>query len=160
MSSRWILDGYNVMYAWQQLPSFQSLELTRDRFIHGVSQWQALGDQQLTIVFDSQRAETSLQEEYRGLQILYSSSGANADGMIMNLIRQTLPSLRRSLTVVTKDLLLRDAIFSYGCIVLSPEAFWQEFHRVRSQVVSRQAKLKPFYRPFEDFFQDRSLKNF
>lgn len=157
MSSRWILDGYNVMYAWQQLPSFQSLEVTRDRFLHWVSQFQALGDQRMTIVFDSQMAETSLREEYRGLQILYSSSGFNADGMILNLIQKTLPFLRRSLTIVTRDLLLRDDIFAYGCMVLSPEAFLQEFHRVRSQVESKQANQQPFYRPFEDFFQNHTF---
>ena len=149
----WILDGYNVMYAlhWLQ-PSF-SFELARERFISWVGQFQALGDKKVTIVFDDNIHREGPREKHPRVRVLYSPQGFNADGTILTLVRQTFPKLRPYLTVVTRDLMLRDALFSYQCIVISPEAFRREFDAYCSYSSQKREALmdkkKHFYQPFE-----------
>ncbi|MBR1843793.1 MAG: NYN domain-containing protein [Opitutales bacterium] len=149
---RWILDGYNVMYALRFLPTEGTLELARDRFMAWVHGFASLGD--ITIVFDARGSHERENECPSAVRVIYGTDPMDADGTILTLIRQTKPSKRSRLTVVTRDLLLRDRIFSYGSVVISPEAFWSEYQR-RSQAEQSETSrgTKHFYRPFKDFFE-------
>ena len=149
---RWILDGYNVMYALRFLPTEGTLELARDRFMAWVHGFASLGD--ITIVFDARGSHERENECPSAVRVIYGTEPMDADGTILTLIRQTKPSERSRLTVVTRDLLLRDRIFSYGSVVISPEAFWSEYQR-RIQAGQREILRRAghFYRPFKDFFE-------
>lgn len=149
---RWILDGYNVMYALRFLPTDETLELARDRFVAWVRGFASFGD--ITIVFDARGSHERESECPSAIRVIYGTEPLDADGTILALIRQTKPSERSRLTVVTRDLLLRDRIFSYGSMVVSPEAFWSEYQR-RTQTEQGETLVstKHFYRPFKDFFE-------
>ncbi|MFQ6723517.1 MAG: NYN domain-containing protein [Opitutales bacterium] len=154
----WILDGYNVMHALHWLQSSLSFELARERFISWVGQFQALGDKHVTIVFDDNVHREGPREIHPRVRVLYSPQGFNADGTILTLVRQTLPNLRPYLTIVTRDLMLRDALFAHKCVVISPEAFSREFDTYCSYSSQKHEALsdkkKHFYRPFEDLDQE------
>lgn len=154
----WILDGYNVMHALHWLKSFSSFEIAREHFINWVGQFQSLGDKKITIVFDDNVHREGPQEKHPRVHVLYSPKGFNADGTILTLVRKTIPQLRASLIIVTRDLMLRDALFAYKCIVISPEAFHKEFsaYSAHSCEKSKKFALKKdhFYRPFETFFEN------
>ena len=154
---RWILDGYNVMYALRFLPTEETLELARDRFMAQVRGLASFGD--ITVVFDARGSHEGESECPSSVRVIYGTKPLDADGTILALIRQTKPSERSRLTVVTRDLLLRDRIFSYGSVVISPEAFWSEYQR-RSQVEQGETSrgTKHFYRPFKDFFEKTSFE--
>lgn len=150
----WILDGYNVMHALHWLQPSSSFELARERFISWVGQFQSLGDKNVTIVFDDNVHREGFKEIHPRVQVLYSPQGFNADGTILTLVRQTIPNLRPYLTVVTRDLMLRDALLAYKCVVISPEAFSKEFaiycaHSSQKYKAISDEK-KHFYRPFEN----------
>ena len=149
---RWILDGYNVMYALRFLPTDETLELARDRFVAWVRGFASFGD--ITIVFDARGSHERESECPSAVRVIYGTEPLDADGTILALIRQTKPSERSRLTVVTRDLLLRDRIFSYGSVVISPGAFWSEYQR-RIQAGQREILRRAghFYRPFKDFFE-------
>ena len=155
---RWILDGYNVMYALRFLPTEGTLELARDRFIAWVRGFASLGD--ITIVFDARGSHERESECPSAVRVIYGTEPLDADGTILALIRQTKPSKRSRLTVVTRDLLLRDRIFSYGSVVISPETFELEYQR-RSQAGEVRTSHKiagNFYRPFKDFFEQNTYE--
>ena len=154
---RWILDGYNVMYALRLLPTEGTLELARDRFVTWVRGFVSIGD--LTIVFDARGSHEGESECFSAVRVIYGTEPMDADGTILTLIRKTKPSERSRLTVVTRDLLLRDRIFSYGSVVISPEAFWSEYQR-RSQAEQSETSrgTKHFYRPFKDFFEKNTFE--
>ena len=153
---RWILDGYNVMYALRFLPTEGTLELARDRFMVWVRSL-AIGD--VTVVFDARGSRERESECPSVVRVIYGTEPMDADGTILALIRQTKLSERSRLTVVTRDLLLRDRIFSYGSVVISPEAFWSEYQR-RIQAGQREILRRTghFYRPFKDFFEQNACE--
>ena len=150
---RWILDGYNVMYALRFLPTEGTLELARDRFVAWVRGFASFGD--ITIVFDARGSHERESECPSAIRVIYGTEPMDADGTILTLIRQAKPSERSRLTVVTRDLLLRDRIFSYGSVVISPEAFWSEYQRrIQTERGETSREHRSFYRPFKDFFEE------
>lgn len=154
---RWILDGYNVMYALRFLPTDETLELARDRFVAWVRGFASFGD--ITIVFDARGSHERESECPSAIRVIYGTEPMDADGTILTLIRQAKPSERSRLTVVTRDLLLRDRIFPYGSVVISPEAFESEYQR-RMQAGQREILrgAEHFYRPFKDFFEQKTCE--
>ena len=157
MGIRWILDGYNVMYALRFLPTEETLELARERFMAQVRGLASLQD--VAVVFDARGSHEREDDNPSSVRVIYGTEPLDADGTILALIRQTKPSERSRLTVVTRDLLLRDRIFSYGSMVVSPEAFWSEYQR-RTQTEQGETSrgTKHFYRTFKDFFEKTSFE--
>lgn len=157
----WILDGYNVMHALDFLPSPLSFEVARERFLSWVSQFQTLGDKKVTVVFDD-NVHLDGPREINRVCSVYSPAGFNGDGAILSIVRQTPRQFRPYLTIVTRDLMLRDAIFSYRCVVISPEAFKQEFETYRQHADRKNMDTKAssceFYKPFRDFFENKPTK--
>ncbi len=154
-SKHWILDGYNVMHALNFLHDAIPFEIARERFTSWVGQFQALGDKQVTVVFDDNVHMPGPHEIHQRVRTLYSPEGFNADGTILNIVRLTPGKVRPSLVVVTRDLMLRDALFAYRCIVVSPESFAKEFELYRSHIKYKtdfgQQKLNNrFYNPFKE----------
>ena len=144
------------MYALRFLPTEGTLELARDRFMVWVRSL-AIGN--VTVVFDARGSHEGESECSSTVRVIYGTEPLDADGTILALIRQTKLSERSRLTVVTRDLLLRDRIFSYGSVVISPEAFWSEYQR-RIQAEQREILRRAghFYRPFNDFFEQNACK--
>jgi len=154
---QWILDGYNVMHALKFLPSVSSFEIARERFLNWVGQFQSLGDKNITVVFDA-NVHNNEPHGVDRVDSIYSPVGFNGDGTILSIVRQTIPKLRPNLTVVTRDLMLRDAILAYRCVVISPEAFKQEFESYQKNADRKLGKhtesFKNFYKPFNDLLKD------
>ena len=155
--NHWVLDGYNVMHALNFIKDGLPFEIAREQFISWVCPFQALGDKHVTIVFDDNVHAPGPHEIHSRIRVIYSPTGFNADGTILSIIRQLQPSQRRYLVAVTRDMMLREAIISYGCMVVSPEHFADEFraYRVHSDFKTKDIKSnKPFsYQPFKEFFK-------
>ena len=152
-TKHWILDGYNVMHALNFVRPDLPFEIARERFTSWVGQFQALGDKVVTIVFDDNVHMECYQEVHPRVRTVYSPPGFNGDGAVLNIIRQTTPSMRPYCCVVTRDLMLRDAILALKAMVISPSAFADEFKAYRSHVDKRHTKnTTDFYRPFKLLF--------
>lgn len=157
-NKHWILDGYNVMHALNFLQTDIPFEIARERFTSWVGQFQALGDKQVTIVFDDNVHMAGPHEIHPRVHTIYSPEGFNADGTILSIVRQTPGKIRPSLVVVSRDLMLRDALFAYRCMVVSPDAFAKEFEHYRSHInykadFNQQKGNDRFYKPFEEVFK-------
>ena len=154
---QWILDGYNVMHALNFLPSTSSFEIARERFLSWVGQFQSLGDKNITVVFDD-NVHSNEPHGIDRVDSVYSPLGFNGDGTILSIVRQTIPKVRPNLTIVTHDLMLRDAVLAYGCVVISPEAFKEEFESYRKNVDRKYEKkikaFRNFCKPFKDLLKD------
>ena len=157
-SKHWILDGYNVMHALAFLRPDIPFDIARECFTGWVGQFQSLGDKQVTIVFDDNVHMPGPHEIHPRVHTIYSPEGFNADGTILSIVRQTPEKIRSTLVVVTRDLMLRDALFAYHCMVISPDAFAKEFDIYRSHVKYKDDVLQNskdrFYKPFKEFFDE------
>ena len=101
------------MYALRFLPTEGTLELARDRFMVWVRSL-AIGD--VTVVFDARGSHEGESECPSVVRVIYGTEPLDADGTILALIRQTKPSERSRLTVVTRDLLLRETANTGGAM--------------------------------------------
>jgi Predicted RNA-binding protein containing a PIN domain len=135
-------------------------EIARERFISWVCPFQSLGDKRITIVFDDNVHTPGPHELHSRIRVLYSSEGFNADGTILSLVRQMPSSQRQYVVAVTRDGMLRDALLSYGCTVISPESFANEFQAYCAHTQRKtdhfnfgQADEAFSYRPFKEFFE-------
>lgn len=150
----WIFDAYNVMHALNYIDAntTQDFELARERFISWMQNFQNQGTHKVTLVFDSNTPQDC--QEYHKINVIFSPRGFNADGTILLLVRNTHVSQRPNITVVTRDFMLRDALFAYKCIVISPESFAREFAHCQSHHDKSQSRyLKSqgrFYQPFKN----------
>ena len=151
----WILDGYNVLYAINLMGGRNSLEITRHKLIAISEKFQSTKNVFLTIVFDgveSERPESYSSVERGNFRIIFSNGQRNADGVIL----QCLTKNNEKVTVVTADMLLRDAVIRKGGNVMSPENFYREFSDLEKHsdhIIGRvQASVqKGFNCPFKDF---------
>ncbi|MDR1254889.1 MAG: NYN domain-containing protein [Puniceicoccales bacterium] len=154
--NHWILDGYNVMHALGKIHESPSFEVARALFVAWLGQFQSQGDKRITVVFDSNVTFEGPQVMHPRIHIIYSPQGFNADGTILMCVRQANPETRSHLTVVTRDRMLRDTLFAYNCVVVSPEAFFKEYliYQSNTQRVNQQKtpSQKYFYKPFQTHF--------
>jgi uncharacterized protein len=126
---RWLIDGYNVMYAGGRLGpklSREGFRRARRRFLDELAL--ALGPAVAaltTVVLDASvppgdfpRAST-----YQGLSVLFAVGDENADARIEALIRAD--SSPKSLTVVSSDNRIRLAASKRRCRWLAAEKYWE-----------------------------------
>ncbi|MDR2396595.1 MAG: NYN domain-containing protein [Puniceicoccales bacterium] len=160
--NHWILDGYNVMHALNKIRGIHSFEMARELFLAWLGQFQSQGDKRITVVFDSQVTFEGPQITHPRIHVIYSLQGFNADGTILMHVQQANPETRSHLTIVTRDRMLRDTLFSYNCLVVSPEAFFKEYLTYQSnmQRVKQQKTFsrEHFYKPFQTHFDKHPPK--
>ena len=150
------------MHALEFVKRDLPFEIARERFISWVCPFQALGDKHMTIVFDDNVHAPGPHEIHPRVRVLYSPEGFNADGTILSLVRQMPPTQRREVIAVTRDGMLRDALLSYGCTVISPESFANEFQAYVSHTQRKtehsnfgQANERFSYKPFKEFLESK-----
>ena len=91
-----VVDGYNVIHAVPELERKldQSLKAARDALVALCSAIQSLrGDvQKILIIFDGDSAFRDLpQENFPGVEILFTESGEDADDRILDVLREQSP---------------------------------------------------------------------
>jgi predicted RNA-binding protein with PIN domain len=110
MRATYLVDGYNLLFhlgLFDRKVGAHALEHARGRLLDYVKQ--VLGDEDVTVVFDSARRSWKVQapEDYQGLHIQYTRRGQEAD----DVIEETIASCAspRSLVVISNDNRIRQA---------------------------------------------------
>ena len=122
MNKTLIIDGYNMLYQWDETKYLMeneddSVDFVRTKLVREVANYLGYSDQKGIIVFDAYLLsgnEGEAIEESPSLLILYTKTGETADERIEFIISQTPKEQRESLAVVTGDNLLQKMVFSYG----------------------------------------------
>lgn len=118
---RLVVDGYNVIHAWEDLRGLLSvsLERARERLVERLAILAAIGDAKVTVVFDAHRTASSRnsQEAVDGVRVLYTRRGHTADHEIE---RQAYLAARAGepLIVATSDGFHRDMLRGMGAAVI------------------------------------------
>jgi len=106
MASSYLIDGYNLIYALGLLHSKvgpQGLEKSRSDLLGLVAGSLAAEAGNVTVVFDAAHAPPGArhEENVRGIRVLYSPAGEEADDLIETLLAQH--SSAKHVTVVSND---------------------------------------------------------
>lgn len=141
---RWLIDGYNVMYAGGRLgPKLgrDGFRRARRRFLDELAR--ALPGEEAaetTVVFDASvpPGDFQLDDRYRGLQIVFALGDENADARIEQLIAEH--SAPKALSVVSSDHRVRQAARRRRARVLTAEEYWNRLDDFKERQSRRPEK--------------------
>ena len=123
-----VVDGYNMIYAWEELKSLaqEDLYLAREKLITALYNWQAYYGHPITVVFDGYRVanKTGTTLKKQDLTIVYTKTGETADTWIERFSYQNQNRFR--ITYVTSDALIQNAVLSRNGLRMSANALYQK----------------------------------
>ena len=132
-----IVDGYNVIGAWHEAAKHEwSIDQSRDRLMHLLQDFSGYSGEEIILVFDGYQSDrqTSTEEDYAGIRVVYTKHGETADSYIERTVAQT-PKYRL-VRVATSDALEQSQVLSTGAVRLTSRELIREFSEVRSKGIS------------------------
>ena len=138
-----IIDGYNLIYAWDtltELASF-SLEKARDTLMDILSDYVAFTKTELLLVFDAYRVSDGTGSDFthNGFRVVYTKQNQTADAYIEKVIHDLGPDY--SIRVVTGDYLLQISAVTAGVSRMTTREFISEVTAVGNEITDFIRKL-------------------
>ncbi len=131
-----LIDGYNIIFAWDELKNAarDNLEDGRRLLIEKLSSYKVFRDAEIIVVFDAYKVKRNAGEMDRinGITIVYTKEAQTADSYIEKTAKEL--SKNYKVTVATSDNLEQLIVFGSGAYTLSAEAFRNDIERVESRI--------------------------
>lgn len=131
-----IVDGYNVIFAWDELKALaqQRLDLARGRLMDMLSNYCGFTKAELVLVFDGFRTpgNPGSKSEYHNIHVAYTKDGETADAYIERMAGQI--GKNYSVRVISSDNLIRLSALHSGVLRTSSGEFEHEVDWVLSQI--------------------------
>jgi len=147
-----IVDGYNVIFAWDELKDLAAVNLdgAREALLEALSNYSAYKKTGILVVFDGYKVQGNpgTQMCYSGLDVVYTKQAETAD----RFIEKTIYELGRKykITVVTSDRPVQMAALGDGAARMSAREFRAEVLNTSEEIRQKLAKQRPEKnRPFE-----------
>ena len=126
-----LVDGYNVIFAWQELKELaeKNIDGARGALMDILCNYQAICGMEVILVFDAYRVEGHPTEflDYQNIHVVYTKEAETADYYIEHFAHEN--SKRYDITVVTSDGLEQVIIRGAGCALISSREFETEVKR-------------------------------
>ncbi len=149
-----IVDGYNVIFAWDELKELAAVNLdgAREALLEALSNYSAYRKIGILVVFDGYKVQGNpgTQMRYAGLDVVYTKEAETAD----RFIEKTIFELGRKykITVVTSDRPVQMAALGDGAARMSAREFRAEVlstsEEIRQKLAGHQRTMEK-NRPFE-----------
>lgn len=129
-----IVDGYNIIHAWQHTANWLALniEIARDELANLLHPIHDLDHTRITIVFDGKGKDIEIIRPVKKqltFSFLFTPNSSSADGLILHLVEASKnPS---TITVATQDFALKSMVSQSGAHTLSPESLYEWVLRTR-----------------------------
>ena len=138
-----ILDGYNLIFAWDTLTEVatHSLEKARETLLDILASYAAYTKTELMVVFDAYRVPEGVGSDFLkdGIRVVFTKQYQTADAYIEKLIHELGPDY--SIRVVSGDYLLQISAVTAGVSRMTPKEFIAEITRVESEITEFIRKL-------------------
>ena len=142
--SLYIIDGYNVIFAWDELKTLadSDLETARRTLTDILANYQAFTKRDMVLVFDAYNVKGSVERKYdeKGLHIVFTKEGELGDTYIERLIDSIGKDF--SVRVVTSDAMIQLQAVRSGVLRLSAREFRDEIVAVDEEIGKILEKLK------------------
>lgn len=139
MSRHWILDGYNVMYAWDGGAN-GPLQKRRLALLDALSEFVSVDGSTMTIVFDGRPGGGGSAERHDDITVVWSRKGLSADGEIERMVRKPIP---KDSCVVTSDRMERLMVEGANVPTIGAALFVEEMRRSRRFIESMLGASRP-----------------
>ena len=142
-----IVDGYNVIFAWDSLKSLatKSLDDARERLMNLLSNYVGFTKAELILVFDAYLVKDGQGSDIErdGYRVVFTKHEQTADAFIEKLMHELGPDY--SVRVVTGDRLVQCSAVNSGILRMTPREFADELTAVGNEInefVRKYAEMK------------------
>ena len=141
-----ILDGYNLIFAWDELKyaAESDFSLARDILVRIMCSYTAFRKCHASIVFDAYKRSggEGSEEQCGNVKVIYTKEAQTADSYIEKLSKELVESY--TVRVVTSDREEQNIILGHGALRVSPKEFYSEVENTTSEIndVIEKMKLK------------------
>ena len=143
-----LVDGYNIIGAWEELQSLKDIEMAqaRDKLIEYMADYQAYSGYRVVIVFDAYyvRGIQNKLKDYK-VEIIYTKEKETADECIERLSK-SLKNIKNQVYVATSDYAEQRTIFGRGALRKSARELLVELRDIERQIdanIEEQQNIKP-----------------
>ena len=138
-----IIDGYNVIHAWDFLKEIAAgnLELAREQLMDILSNYVSYTKNEVTLVFDAYRVKGNAGSEFMrdGYKVVYTAENETGDAYIERLMHLLGPNY--AVRVVTADRLVQFSAVHSGILRMTVKEFEEEIARINLEITEYIKKL-------------------
>jgi len=131
-----LVDGYNIIFAWEELKELakENIDSARNRLIDILCNYQGFKKCHLILVFDAYKVTgyTGEMQKYHNINVVYTREAETADQYIEKLAYKI--GTQSHVTVATSDSLVQLIIMGQGCIRMSAAELKEEVEKVNQQI--------------------------
>lgn len=131
-----IVDGYNIVHAWEELRCLidDNLDGARMKLLDILSNYQAFVQVETIVVFDAYKVKGNIGEmfDYHNIHVVYTKEAETADSYIEKLTHRI--SKDYQVTVATSDGLIQLITRGQNCIIMSARELKLEIGRVNEKI--------------------------
>ncbi len=140
-----LVDGYNIIYAWEELQKISetSLEAARDKLVEILSNCSAVGKEKVIIVFDAHLVKGGIGSviKHNNIKIIYTKEAQTADSYIE--AATALMSKEYNVRVATSDGLEQLIILSHGAYRISAHELLVEVKDAQAMIKEKIDSIRP-----------------
>ena len=123
-----IVDGYNIIFAWEELAAIakEDLEAARRQLMDALSDYAGFRKHRVVLVFDGYKVKGNLGEktQYHNIQIVYTKENETGDNYIESLVSQI--GSNYNIRVATSDSLVQLSAIRTGVLRMSARELKEE----------------------------------
>ncbi len=138
-----IIDGYNLIYAWDTLKEIAdySLEKARETLMDILSNYVAFTKERLVLVFDAYLVKEGVGSEFEnnGYKVVFTKENQTADAYIERMMHELGPNYK--IRVVTGDRLVQFAAVHSGISRMTIKEFVDELITIGNEITDFVKKL-------------------
>ena len=131
-----LVDGYNIIYAWEDLKEIarDNLDAARSRLIHMLCNYQGVRRCEVILVFDAYKVKGNpgTVERFHNINVVYTKEAETADMYIEKVTHQI--GKKHRVRVATSDGLEQLIIFGQGALRVSAKSFREEVDLVEKEI--------------------------
>jgi len=131
-----IIDGYNVIFAWDELKDLAktNLEAARDRLMDILCNYSAFTKCETILVFDAYKVPSNNGKKfnYNNIRVVFTKEGELGDNYIEKLISDI--GKNDNVRVVTSDNLIQLSAVRFGVVRVSAKEFQREITAVEKNI--------------------------
>ncbi|MBR6473618.1 MAG: TetM/TetW/TetO/TetS family tetracycline resistance ribosomal protection protein [Firmicutes bacterium] len=153
-----IIDGYNLLFAWDEFRELREANIdgARESLIEVLQNYQGFTGSGMTLVFDGYRLKGNAGEtvKYGDLEVVYTGEGLTADRYIEKFIYEN--GRKYDVTVVTSDRMVQMSAMGDGAGRMSARDLYLDVtgasEEIRDMLRNRKFSRN---RPFEEAFSEK-----
>ncbi len=156
-----VIDGYNVIFAWDELKALRdsNIDSAREAFIEVLQNYQGFTGTGVTIVFDGYRVKGNVgsRHKYGDVNVVYTKEGETADRFIEEFAFEK--GREYDITVVTSDRPVQMSALGDGAGRLSARELHDLVASASGEILREIEKYRFSHnRPFEKAFEGEEQK--